>query len=72
MYELEVYRRKHTEVEVKIFKEIMIEIFSNLEICISKMINEASKTKNQTKRSQNKKTMKKTTPKHIIIKFSKL
>lgn len=32
------------------------------------MVNEANKTKNKMKPSQNQKTMKKTTSKHIIVK----
>lgn len=50
----------------------MIEIFSNLKIYIAKMVNEASRTKNKMKPSPNQKTMKKTTSKHTIAKFSKL
>ena len=69
--ELEISRKKDKEAEIKIFKE-MIEIFSNLKICIFRVVNEASRTKNKMKQRQNQKTMKKTTLKHIIVKFSKL
>ena len=44
--ELEISRKKDKEAEIKIFKE-MIEIFSNLKICIFRVVNEASRTKKQ-------------------------